>query len=54
MVKVDSFSLLQAITYLASRLSDEFEIRSAFPPVGAGGWCPDPDLVRSGDEHQKR
>ena len=26
-VKVDSFSLLQAIGYLASRLSDEFEVR---------------------------
>ena len=26
-VKVDSFSLIQAITYLASRLSDEFEVR---------------------------
>jgi DNA polymerase-3 subunit epsilon len=26
-VKVDSFSLLQAISYLVSRLSDEFEVR---------------------------
>lgn len=36
-VKVDSFSLLQAITYLASRLSDEFEVREVrFRLMGAG------------------
>jgi len=36
-VKVDSFSLLQAVTYLASRLSDEFEIRELrFRLVGSG------------------
>ncbi|MBL8437756.1 MAG: DNA polymerase III subunit epsilon [Zoogloeaceae bacterium] len=36
-VKVDSFSLLQAVTYLVSRLSDEFEVREVrFRLTGAG------------------
>ncbi|MDG3064694.1 exonuclease domain-containing protein [Thauera mechernichensis] len=36
-MKVDSFSLMQAITYLASRLSDEFEVREIrFRLSGAG------------------
>ncbi|MCB1959326.1 MAG: DNA polymerase III subunit epsilon [Rhodocyclaceae bacterium] len=47
-VKVDSFSLMQAITYLASRLSDEFEIRELRFRLSQSGRLVHLDLIWSG------
>jgi len=47
-VKVDSFSLLQALTYLASRLSDEFEVREVRFRLTAAGRLVHLDLIWSG------
>ena len=47
-VKVDSFSLIQAITYLASRLSDEFEVREVRFRLTAAGRLVHLDLIWSG------
>ncbi|MFU2486816.1 exonuclease domain-containing protein [Thauera sp. WH-1] len=47
-VKVDSFSLMQAITYLASRLSDEFEVREVRFRLTAAGRLLHLDLIWSG------
>jgi len=47
-VKVDSFSLLQAVTYLASRLSDEFEIRELRFRLAGSGRLVHLDLIWSG------
>lgn len=47
-VKVDSFSLLQAIGYLASRLSDEFEVREVRFRLSAAGRLAHLDLIWSG------
>lgn len=47
-VKVDSFSLLQAITYLASRLSDEFEVREIRFRLTGAGRLVHLDLIWSG------
>ncbi|MDD3327334.1 MAG: exonuclease domain-containing protein [Zoogloea sp.] len=47
-VKVDSFSLLQAISYLASRLSDEFEVREVRFRLSSAGRLAHLDLIWSG------
>ena len=47
-VKVDSFSLIQAITYLASRLSDEFEVREVRFRLTAAGRLVHLELIWSG------
>ena len=47
-VKVDSFSLLQAVTYLASRLSEEFEIRELRFRLSPAGRLVHLDLIWSG------
>lgn len=47
-VKVDSFSLMQAITYLASRLSDEFEVREVRFRLTSAGRLVHLDLIWSG------
>lgn len=47
-VKVDSFSLLQALTYLASRLSDEFEVREVRFRLTPAGRLVHLDLIWSG------
>ncbi|MBS0347046.1 MAG: DNA polymerase III subunit epsilon [Proteobacteria bacterium] len=47
-VKVDSFSLLQAIGYLASRLSEEFEVREVRFRLSAAGRLAHLDLIWSG------
>jgi DNA polymerase-3 subunit epsilon len=47
-VKVDSFSLLQALTYLASRLSDEFEVREVRFRLTGAGRLVHLDLIWSG------
>ncbi|NMF87288.1 3'-5' exonuclease [Aromatoleum petrolei] len=47
-VKVDSFSLLQALTYLANRLSDEFEVREVRFRLSAAGRLAHLDLIWSG------
>ncbi|MBR0564913.1 DNA polymerase III subunit epsilon [Azoarcus sp. L1K30] len=47
-VKVDSFSLMQAVTYLASRLSDEFEVREVRLRLIAAGRLVHVDLIWSG------
>ena len=47
-VKVDSFSLLQAIGYLASRLSDEFEVREVRFRLTSAGRLAHLDLIWSG------
>jgi DNA polymerase-3 subunit epsilon len=47
-VKVDSFSLMQALTYLASRLSDEFEVREVRFRLTAAGRLVHLDLIWSG------
>jgi DNA polymerase-3 subunit epsilon len=47
-LKVDSFSLMQAITYLASRLSDEFEVREVRFRLTAAGRLVHLDLIWSG------
>ena len=47
-VKVDSFSLLQAVGYLASRLSDEFEVREVRLRLTSAGRLVHLDLIWSG------
>ncbi len=47
-VKVDSFSLLQAVGYLASRLSDEFEVRELRFRLSQAGRLVHLDLIWSG------
>ncbi|GLT24332.1 MULTISPECIES: exonuclease domain-containing protein [Zoogloea] len=47
-VKVDSFSLLQAISYLVSRLSDEFEVREVRFRLTSAGRLAHLDLIWSG------
>ena len=47
-VKVDSFSLLQAIGYLVSRLSDEFEVREVRLRLTSAGRLVHLDLIWSG------
>ncbi|WP_374247157.1 exonuclease domain-containing protein [Zoogloea sp.] len=47
-VKVDSFSLLQAIGYLVSRLSDEFEVREVRFRLSSAGRLAHLDLIWSG------
>ncbi|TVT59218.1 MAG: DNA polymerase III subunit epsilon [Azoarcus sp. PHD] len=47
-LKVDSFSLMQALTYLASRLSDEFEVREVRFRLTAAGRHVHLDLIWSG------
>jgi DNA polymerase-3 subunit epsilon len=47
-VKVDSFSMLQGLTYLASRLSDEFEVRELRFRLAAAGRLVHLDLIWSG------
>ncbi len=47
-VKVDSFSLIQALTYLANRLSDEFEVRELRFRLTAVGRLVHLDLIWSG------
>ncbi len=47
-IKVDSFSLMQALTYLASRLSDEFEVREVRFRLSAAGRHVHLDLIWSG------
>jgi len=47
-VKVDSFSLLQGITYLASRLQDEYDIRELRFRLAPAGRLVHLDLIWSG------
>jgi DNA polymerase-3 subunit epsilon len=47
-VKVDSFSLLQGVTYLASRLRDEYDIRELRFRMAPAGRLVQLDLVWSG------
>ncbi len=47
-LRVDSFSLMQALAYLAARLADEFEVRSAELRLSAAGERAHLDLVWSG------
>jgi DNA polymerase-3 subunit epsilon len=47
-VKVDSFSLLQALLYLVSRLSDEFEVREVRFRLTGAGRLVHLDLIWSG------
>jgi DNA polymerase-3 subunit epsilon len=47
-VKVDSFSLLQALTYLASRLSEEFAVREVRFRLSGAGRLVHLDLIWSG------
>ena len=47
-VRVDSFALLQAITYLANRLSDEFEVREVRFRLTPAGRLAHLDLIWSG------
>ena len=47
-VKVDSFSLMQALTYLANRLSDEFEVREVRFRLSSAGRLVHLDLIWSG------
>jgi DNA polymerase-3 subunit epsilon len=47
-VKVDSFSLLQGVTYLASRLRDEYDIREIRFRLAPAGRLVHLDLVWSG------
>ena len=47
-IKVDSFSLIQALTYLAMRLSDEFEVRELRFRLAAVGRLVHLDLIWSG------
>lgn len=47
-VKIDSFSLMQAVTYLVSRLSDEFEIREIRFRLTGAGRLVHLDLIWSG------
>jgi DNA polymerase III subunit epsilon len=47
-VKVDSFSLLQALSYLAARLADEFEVREVRFRLSGAGRLVHLDLIWSG------
>jgi DNA polymerase III subunit epsilon len=47
-VKVDSFSLMQAVSYLASRLQDEFEVRELRFRLGWTGERVHLDMIWSG------
>ncbi|HRP75931.1 MAG TPA: exonuclease domain-containing protein [Rhodocyclaceae bacterium] len=47
-VRVDSFSLLQALLYLVSRLSDEFEVREVRFRLSGAGRLVHLDLIWSG------
>ena len=47
-LRVDSFSLMQALAYLAARLAEEFEVRSAELRLSAAGEHAHLDLVWSG------
>ncbi len=47
-LKVDSFSLMQALAYLAGRLADEFEVRHAQLRLASAGKQAHLDLVWSG------
>ncbi|NMG34953.1 DNA polymerase III subunit epsilon [Azoarcus sp. TTM-91] len=47
-LKVDSFSLLQALTYLAHRLSDEFEVREVRFRLLSNGRLVHLDMIWSG------
>ncbi len=47
-VRVDSFSLLQALLYLVSRLSDEFEVREVRFRLAGAGRLVHLDLIWSG------
>ena len=47
-VRVDSFSLLQALMYLVSRLSDEFEVREVRFRLSGAGRLVHLDLIWSG------
>ena len=47
-LKVDSFALLQALTYLASRLVDEFEVRAVTLRLQPSGGRAQLDLIWSG------
>lgn len=47
-IKVDSFSLMQALSYLASRLSDEIEIREVRLRLSGAGRLVHLDLIWSG------
>ncbi len=47
-LRVDSFSLMQALAYLAARLAEEFEVRSAELRLSAAGERAHLDLVWSG------
>lgn len=47
-IKVDSFSLLQGLTYLASRLKDEFQVREVRFRLAQAGRLAHLDLIWSG------
>ena len=47
-IKVDSFSLLQALLYLVNRLSDEFEVREVRFRLSSAGRLVHLDLIWSG------
>jgi DNA polymerase III subunit epsilon len=47
-INVDSFSLLQGITYLAARLKDEFRVREVRFRLGSSGRLAHVDLIWSG------
>ncbi len=47
-IKVDSFSLLQGITYLAARLKDEFQVREVRFRLAQAGRLAHLDLIWSG------
>lgn len=47
-IKVDSFSLVQGLTYLASRLKDEYEVREVRFRVAQSGHLAHLDLIWSG------
>jgi len=47
-LRLDSFSLLQALTYLAARLSDEFEVREVRLRLGEAAKMAHLDLIWSG------
>jgi DNA polymerase-3 subunit epsilon len=55
-LKVDSFSLTQALDYLAMRLVDEFDVKFFRLRLQASGARAQlgPDLDRPGDEHRDR
>jgi hypothetical protein len=55
-LKVDSFSLLQALAYLAGRLVDEYEVKLVHCACARadGARAARPGLERPGDEHRDR